>query len=35
MKRDTVKTNRDDHWMYTNCAGCYGNCGLAIHVVDR
>lgn len=34
MKRNTVKTNRDDHWMYTNCAGCYGNCGLAIHVVD-
>ncbi len=23
-----------DYWTHTNCAGCYGNCGMKIHVVD-
>lgn len=34
MDRNTKQTNKDDHWAYTNCAGCYGNCAMAVHVKE-
>ncbi len=33
-KKNTISQDPNDYWMYTNCAGCYGNCAICIHVVD-
>ncbi|MFH1125351.1 MAG: molybdopterin-dependent oxidoreductase [Pseudomonadota bacterium] len=35
-KRDykTTQTPKSDYWTHTNCGGCYGNCGMAVRVVD-
>jgi len=32
--RDTAKGKKNDYWVHTNCAGCYGNCGVKARVVD-
>ncbi|MFC1825366.1 molybdopterin-dependent oxidoreductase, partial [Thermodesulfobacteriota bacterium] len=34
LKRNSIDDNPNDYWAYTNCAGCYGNCAVAGHVVD-
>lgn len=34
VDRKTLKNDKNDHWAYTNCAGCYGNCAMAVRVMD-
>ena len=34
MSEQIEKKDKNDYWVHTNCAGCYGGCGMAVHVVD-
>lgn len=35
MKNSKIAKKPNDYWVHTNCGGCYGNCGIAVHVVDN
>ena len=34
MAEKTTKDNVNEHWVHTQCAQCYGGCGMAVKVVD-